>query len=191
MFCTRCGKEIQEGWIHCPNCGAVVQNQEGGKQSRQSADSRSRDEIKAELLNKAFSGKGGGVVLFEGANGISKDMEKILYPEEQVICLYSAYRIFFIGSLKSGRNFRTYIVCTEQRFIYMETGRWFLSMLSFLKKTISIPYNEIINVSAYTRLGIYSGRLNLEIINGKIGFATTDERSAIELREFIINKKRA
>ncbi len=79
---------------------------------------RSRDDIKAELIGQAFSKKG-GVVIFYGAGGISRDMARVLNPNEKMLSFYHAHRSSVLGQMKGSRMFRSYIVCTDQRDIYI------------------------------------------------------------------------
>lgn len=34
MYCKKCGKEIQEEWMACPNCGAALNDTVGGNQTQ-------------------------------------------------------------------------------------------------------------------------------------------------------------
>lgn len=192
MFCTNCGKEIQEGWKNCPNCGEMIKDGNTEKQDHNTRTTvnltRSRDEIKAELINDAFSSKG-GVILTYGASAVSKDMISILNPGEEMTAFYHAYRNSFMGQLKSLRMFRNYIVCTSERCIYIERGGMIFSLVPFIKKTIAIPYREILNVVSDKRIGIFSGKLIIENKNKKLNFAMTNKKMAEELKD-LLNRKR-
>lgn len=196
MFCRNCGNEIEEEWKVCPKCGIILKNkkvedieQENNLDSNKMADdNKNRKEMKEELLGKAFSGESGGVILAYGANSISKDMVKILGPGEEAIFFYHAEKLSITRWLKGARAFNTYIVCTNQRFIYVERANGTLWLIPFLTKIISMPYNEILNVTAGKKIGIFSGKIELSNAKKKICFAVTDSKSAAELQEFLIVK---
>lgn len=194
MFCSNCGNEIQEEWINCPNCGVALKNVENKKEEINNNDykeevskPRSRDDIKAELIGQAFSEKG-GVVIFYGAGGISRDMARVLNPNEKMLSFYHAHRSSILGQMKGSRMFRSYIVCTDQRFIYIESGRMSFSLIPFFRKTVSVPYQDITNVSTDKRLGIYSGKIMIESSNKKISLAMLDNDDAMKLEEFLKSK---
>lgn len=192
MFCVKCGKELQEEWIICPNCGTVLKekcDENNLKTDLNEGDSkiRSREEIKGELIAGAFSDKS-GVILSYGASAVSKDMTKELCPGEEILWFCHAYRNSILGQLKNLRMFRNYIVCTNQRMIYIETGCMAFSLIPFLRKVISFPYKEITNVVSDKRLGIFSGKMIIESASRKSNFAIIDRGSAEELRDFIKNK---
>lgn len=192
MFCTKCGKEIQEGWKNCPNCGEILRDGNEEEQNHNTRTTvnptRSRDEIKAELINNAFSQKG-GVILIYGASAVSKDMISVLIPGEEMTVFYHAYRNSVTGQLKSLRMFRNYIVCTNERCIYIERGEKIFSFIPFFKKTISIPYTEILNVVSDKRIGIFSGKLMIETKSKKLNFAMANKKTAEELK-VLLNSKR-
>lgn len=149
---------------------------------------KSRDEIKKELASNAFAEKG-GVVLFYGASGISRDMSKVLNPGEDIVSFQHAFRNSIWGYIKSFRMFRDYVVCTNQRFIYIERGQMAFSWLPFFKKTVSIPYNEVLNVTTDKRIGIFSGKLRLESTKKKMKLAMSNRKSAEELKHFLMGNK--
>lgn len=192
MFCTKCGKEIQEEWKNCPNCGEILKDGNTEKQNHNTRTTvnltRSRDEIKAELTNQALSSKN-GVILIYGAGEVSKDMTSILNADEEMIAFYHAYRNSVMGWLKSLRMFRDYIACTSERCIYIERGRMLFSLVPFLKKTISIPYSEILNVVSDKRIGIFSGKLMIENKSKKLNFAMGNKTTAEELKDLLTSKK--
>lgn len=142
MFCKNCGMEIQEEWKMCPNCGNALKADQSAAgiekkyvDDEQKKRKKTREEIKDELNNKMFLQEG-GVVLWYGSGAISRDLEKLLRPGEDVKCFYHAYRSSLLGAVKSSnvRMFREYMVCTDQRLIYYETGRTTLSLVPLLKK---------------------------------------------------------
>lgn len=192
MFCSKCGKEIQKDWKNCPNCGADLKGKPSEAQNLNMEATvpraKSRDEIKADLTKSAFTEKG-SVVLFYGAGAISKDMSNVLDVGEELVALDFAHRVSIIGQLKSLRMFRDYIVCTNQRFLYIERGGMIFSLLPFNKKTVSIPYGEIVNVVSDKRIGIFSGKLKLEGKTKKLNLAMANQKAAEELRDFLIGKK--
>ena len=197
MFCRNCGNEIEEEWKVCPRCGAEFKHgkAEGVKQKdnygsdEMAVGSRDRKEVKGGLLGKAFSGESGGVILAYGANSISKDMVKILEPDEEAICFYHAEKLSITRWLKGARAFNTYILCTNQRFIYIEHANGVLQLIPFLTKATSVPYNEILDVSVGKRMGIFSGKIELSNAKKKMCFAVTDSKSAAELQEFLDAKR--
>lgn len=189
MFCTNCGKELQDGWIMCPNCGTRLGEDDKEDDvsldlSRNDAKTKSRDEIKAELISGAFSVEN-GVILFYGAGTISRDLVRILHPGEKVLNFCHAFRNSILGQFKSLRMFRDYMVCTNQRLIYIESGNRVFSLVPFFRKTISFPYNEIVNVVSDKRLGLFSGGIVIESVNKKNSFAVINRKSAEELRDFL------
>lgn len=194
MFCEKCGQELKEGWVNCPNCGAEINN--GNKENNpviqpitNNYKTRTRAEIKEELLGKAFQEKG-SVVLLEGANGISKDLVKVLEPGEKIVAFYYARRMSLIALLKKGRMFRNYIVCTNRRLIYIEGIRPLgFRMFTFLETAICIPYNEITEVQSYGRTGIYSGELSIKSKDKTRSYAVSNQKIAVELEEFLNQMK--
>lgn len=189
VFCVKCGKELQEEWIMCPNCGMACDercNDNNLKVDLYENDTktRNREELKAELIAGAFSDKS-GVILSYGASGISRDLVKELHSGEEILSFCHAYRNSVLGQFKSLRMFRDYIVCTNQRLIYIEAGSMAFSLIPFFRKVISFPYERITNVSSDKRLGIFSGKMIIESIDRKSNFAIIDRESAEELRNFI------
>ncbi len=196
MFCTGCGKELQEGWVVCPGCGKAV-NQGGTTLPADSTLSpgsgaltpRTREELKDELMGTAFTAKG-SVVLFYGASGISRDLERVLQPGEEIIQFYHANRNSLIGQIKSLKMFRDYMVCTSQRLLYIESGRMAFSLIPFFRKVIAIPYQEVVRVEPGKRLGIYSGKLIVEKQSKRMNFAMLNSKDAAELADYLMEKKR-
>lgn len=188
MFCTNCRKEIEKEWVRCPNCGTPLGVNKNDKDerniSKDNQNTKSRDEIKKELIEGAFSDKS-GVILSYGAGGISRDLVRILWPREEILSFCHAYRNSIMGQCKNFRMFRNYIVCTNLRMIYVENGRRAFSLLPFFRKVISFPFNEIENITIDKRLGIYSGKMIVESSGKKNNFALIDRNSAEELRDFL------
>lgn len=195
MFCKNCGNKIQLEWSVCPQCGAALKENEKIEEKNSSdIDERifkkkTRDEIKEELLKSIFQ-ENGSVVICHGANGISKDLAKVLEPGEEILQFYHAFRNSVWGQVKSSGMFRNYMVCTNRRLIYIERIRPIaFRVFVFLKTTICIPYKEITDTASDKRIGIYSGKLIIESCNKKMNFAIINHKDAIELEEFLNRMK--
>ena len=95
-----------------------------------------------------------------------------------------------IGHLKESKMFRNYMVCTDRRLIYIETGRMAFSLLVFLRNVVACPYHEISNVQPGKRVGIYSGKVLMECNGRKMNYAMMDSKDAEELADFLAEMKR-
>ena len=192
MFCRNCGEQLEEGWRSCPKCGIMLvgeEKPEAPNVEKGITMTKIRKELKEELIKSAFTSKG-SVVLFYGASGISKDLEKVLLAGEEIIRFYHAYRNSAIGYMKSFRMFRDYMVCTDRRLIYIETGRMAFSLLAFLRKVVACPYHEVSNVQPGKRVGIYSGKVLMECNGRKMNYAMMDSKDAEELADFLTEMRR-
>lgn len=194
MFCRKCGNEVEEEWKVCPNCGEVLASKKSAENlsvetGKKNYEKKSRADIKEELTKEIFSEKG-GVVLGYGTGAISKDMARILQTNEEMLRFFYAFRTSIIGHIKSLRMFRDYAVCTNQRIVYIEVGNRAFSLLPFLRKTISIKYDEIQNIVVGKRVGIFSGKIVLECNNTTVNLAVTSAKEAEEIKAFLIDRKR-
>lgn len=194
MFCKNCGSEIQQEWSVCPKCGTSlgeidnVEEKDTSNPDKKISGQMTRDELKEELVNSAFSEKG-GVVLAYGARAISKDLVRILNPDEEIVCFYHADRSSLLGFLKPARMFREYLVCTNQRMVYIENGTKIFSLLPFLKTEISFPYKDIGDVTVGKRIGIFSGKVTVESNKRNMAFAVTNIKSAEEIKELLLKNR--
>lgn len=167
MFCRKCGKELEENWIQCPYCGEVIDeeiNKEPEKEVKSETEKAipyigdDRKEIK-EYLASNF--KSNSTVWGYGTGAISRDIKGRIERDEEILDFQYGYRNGILGLLKSGRLFRNYFLFTSKRIIYIEKTQRIFSLLFFLHKYISIPYNEIQSVEAGKAIGIYSGKLKI------------------------------
>lgn len=201
MFCRNCGRELKEEWKSCPFCGYSLDSPPNEKNDESNSGKamsqktikpcgQTKDELKNYLVSFAFSKESGGVVLMYGASGIANDLIKVLNSEEIIEKIVHAHIISVLGIIKGSRFFRRYLVKTNQRIIYIETGVKIYSILPFLKKKLLISYPEIQSVSSDKRIGIYSGKMIIELkSNKKYTFSVIDKKTADELVENIKQKK--
>ena len=141
-------------------------------------------------MGKTFQ-ENGSVVLLYGANGISKDLERVLEPGEEILRFYSAFRNSIGGYFKKSSMFRNYIACTNRRLLYIEGIRPIaFRVLTFLRTAICIPYKEIIYLSSDKRKGIHSGKIVIETKDKKMKYAIISYKDAVELEGFINSMKK-
>ena len=188
MFCKNCGSQLEEGWKACPNCGETLGKIESSVSADTNLSVKSRQELKNELSGAALR-TAGGVVSWYGSNRISKDLIKVLQPGEEIIKLFHAYRNSLAGQLKNERMFRKYMVCTNKRLIYIESGCKVLALIPFFWKVVSYPYHEIISAEPGKRVGIYSGKIIINSQKGQVNFAMMDNKDAVELSNYLMEKR--
>lgn len=191
MFCRNCGQELKEDWIRCPNCGMPLNGRKDNNPSDMPAPSagtyngvRDRQKIKDELL-ELYKSQKDAVIAYFGTGEITRDMERILEPGEEMLKFEHAFRTSVTGQVKTLRMFRNYIAFMDRRLVYVESGRRAFSFIPFLRKQVSIPYREIQGIDTGKRLGIFSGTLTIWHSGRKLGLAVTNVKEAEELREFL------
>ena len=194
MFCRKCGQELKEGWVSCPNCGMSLNRKEesgdqglAGPSMETYSGVRDRKQIKEELA-ALYKNQKDPVIIFWGTGEISRDMERILEPGEKMQKFEHAFRTSVIGQVKSLRIFRNYIAFMDRRLVYVESGRRAFSFIPFLRKQISIPYREIQRIDTGKRLGIFSGTLTIYYARGKVALAVSNMKEAEEIKAFLQTK---
>lgn len=211
MFCANCGYKNEEGARFCGQCGKPMieerdmfkENQDNNKVFENEKNievdnkinfniQRTKSSLKQELLDMAGEEKAGNVIWTDGASNIAKDLIKVLRDNEKIISLVYAKKVSLLTGLRVllGRHGREYMVCTNQRIIYVEGIKdLILNHIPPFHRTISIPYQEIGNVTVEKRIGIYSGKLGLQRKGNMDYWNVSDEQSALYLREVIEQAK--
>ncbi len=149
---------------------------------------RTKKSLKQELLDMAGEENAGNVIWTDGASNIAKDLIGVLKDNEKIISLVYAKKASVLTGFRVllGRYGREYMVCTNQRIIYVEGIKdLILNHIPPFHRTISIPYQEIGNVIVEKRTGIYSGKLGLQRKGNMAYWNVIGEQSALYLKELI------
>lgn len=207
MFCVNCGQKNEEGARFCEHCGKPMvgvtnipkesqNNSQTFKNEKNIAVEtyenfsiqRTKKSLKQELLDMAGEENAGNVIWTDGASNIAKDLIGVLKDNEKIISLVYAKKASVLTGFRVllGRYGREYMVCTNQRIIYVEGIKdLILNHIPPFHRTISIPYQEIGNVIVEKRTGIYSGKLGLQRKGNMAYWNVIDEQSALYLKELI------
>lgn len=188
MYCPNCGRKLEDGWNHCPYCVEIDSNSQSTEISGKVYKLTKKD-MEHELKN--LKQNAGGVLFMYGTSAVAKDLLSVLDQNENVICLENAYRNGILGSSKQGMKFRNYMVYTDKRMLYFEKARMVLSLLPFLHKIISVPYDMIQEVEARKRVGIFSGALDIKTHEKCYSFQVGNLKTAEELKIFIEERCRS
>ena len=192
MFCEKCGKEVEETWNQCPYCSHPLKDNGNARTVEDTVEIpkfESRADLKKYLTEGAWGSDKRNVVAFYGSYAISGDLFKVLQPGEVPEQFVDGYIKNIFSPLKHLRFFRNYIVCTNQRIIYYETGRKIFKLLPFLRRVKSFAYQDIKDVQAKKRVGLYSGSISLVLENKEYRFVVLSMDYAEKIRE-IVNAKR-
>ena len=127
---------------------------------------KDRASVTKELQN--LKHKDNSILLIYGTYGISKDLSKILKEDESILCYASACAVEGMKLYKNTVGVRTYLICTDRRFIYIEHKRANIIGVFVPNRQKIIPYHSIQSVFVNPVKKIfYEQKLSIVDKNGK------------------------